>query len=228
MAIGRLPGLIYGQTERGLAVNLYAASEATAEVAGTPVRIAQDTLYPFSGGVTIRIDPERPVRFSLTYRIPSWAVDPPTIRVNGESMKAGVAVDREWKTGDRVRIEFPMRATVLEDDFNNIPRVALRKGPLLYAATWEDELPVRKATGGESILSSRSHYEQWPYVPSLLAGDNLDGAFRASGENQYTAQGLTAYVRGDKASSRRLALRYVPFLSAVEGKYSVWLPVRSV
>ena len=218
MAIGRLPGLIYGKTASGLAVNLYAASEADVEIGGASVRVAQETAYPYSG-VTIRIDPDRPARFASTYRIPSWSATPPAVTVNSESVQPGAAIHREWKTGDQVRIRFAMPATALNDDFNNIPRVALRRGPLLYAATWVDDLPVRKGPAAATVLSSRSHYEEWPYVPSLTA------AFRSSGENDFVAGGSTAYIPGSK--SHRVALHYVPFLSAIEGKYSVWLPVNS-
>ena len=225
MAIGRLPGLIYGKTEGGLAVNLYAASEAKVTIGGASVQVTQDTAYPYSGDVAIRIDPDRPSRFALTYRIPSWSANPPVVTVNGEAVRSGAAIHREWKKGDEVRIRFAMPATSIDDDFNNIPRVALRRGPLLYAATWADDLPVRKGPSGETVLSSRSHYEEWPNVPTLHAGHHLNGAFRASGENKFVADGSTAFVPGSK--SGRVALHYVPFLSAIEGKFSVWLPVNN-
>ena len=133
MAIARLPGLIYGKTEDGLTVNLYAASELTTEIRGVPVRVVQDTSWPFSGKIRIRVEPTRPVRFALSCRVPSWAraQDPQRF-------------DRDWKSGDFVDLDFRMEPITIADNFNGVPRVALKYGPLVMAAAWDDSVPVRK------------------------------------------------------------------------------------
>ena len=223
MAIGRLPGLIYGQRADGIAVNLYAASEAALSIDGVRVRIAQETRYPYDGLVRLRIDPARPVRFALHYRVPAWCGSAPPVEVNRSVWSAPGAIVREWKPGDEVTLRFPMRAELVQEPFNGTPRAALRYGPLAMAATWTDDLPVRKATLNKVIHGSHSHFEQWPYVPSLnsvpVAGDS-------SGEPVFTATGTAPPVPGAPAPANpRVALRYVPFCSAIRSKYSVWLPL---
>jgi DUF1680 family protein len=225
MAIGRLPGLIYGKRADGLAVNLYAASEASLDVNGVRVRIAQETRYPDDGLVRLRLDPARPLRFALHYRVPAWcAGEQPSIHVNGAAWTGEPGpLTREWKSGDEVLLRFPVRAGLVYDTFNGTPRAALRYGPLVMAATWNDDLPVRKASLNKVIHGSHSHFEQWPDLPSL---DTMPVAGASNRELTFEAAGVAPPVPGvAPPSGSRVALRYVPFSSAIRSKYSVWLPL---
>ena len=71
--MAQLPGLIYAQGQDELFVNLFIGSEASLKVGNTPLRIAQQTDYPWQGRVTISVDLERPVDFTLAVRIPGWS-----------------------------------------------------------------------------------------------------------------------------------------------------------
>jgi DUF1680 family protein len=215
MAIGRLPGLIYGKRGDGIAVNLYAASEATTEWGGERLHIAQSTAYPDDGLVRIRISPSRPLRFALHYRVPEWCSAAPRVEVNGAAWTATGAIVREWKQGDEVAIQFPLRAEVVHGSFNGTPRAAVRRGPVVMAATWSDALPVPKAALNKVIHGSHSHFEQWPHVPYLATSPVPD----------LTAEGVLPPVAGATPSGGRMAIRYVPFHSAIRSKYSVWLPL---
>ena len=107
----------------GLYVNLFTNSDARIDIAGVPVRVRQETRYPWEGRVRILIDPEREATFPLHVRIPGWArgevmpgelyrfADPdpelPTLRVGGrdlplESVPAR-PVDRSDERGDPER-----------------------------------------------------------------------------------------------------------------------------
>lgn len=216
MAIGRLPGLIYGRRPDGIAVNLYTASEASTEIDGVRVRISQHTNYPLDGLVRIRFEPARPVRLALHYRVPQWCSEAPAVELNGAPWAVPGAIAREWKSGDEVTLRFPIRPEMIYESFNGTPRAALRHGPLIMAATWTDDLPVRKAALNKVIHGSHSHFEQWPHVPFLRsrpAGAALE------------AEGALPPVPGTASGGGRVAVRYVPFHSAIRGKYSVWLPL---
>ena len=89
------------------------------------------------------------------------------------------------------------------------------------AATWNDDLPVRKASLNKVIHGSHSHFEQWPTVPSL---DSAPVPVASSTELAFDAKGISPPVPGAPADAR-VALRYVPFSSAIRDKYSVWLPL---
>lgn len=148
----------------GLYVNLFVDSDAQVEAGGQPVRVRQETRYPWEGNVRFRIDPEggRGADFPLHIRMPGWTrnevmpgdlyrfadVDAgrPVLRVNGEPVSAQpergwAVVERMWRPGDVVELDLPIPVRKVharpevEDDRG---RVALQRGPLVYAAEWPE------------------------------------------------------------------------------------------
>jgi uncharacterized protein len=76
--------LWYATADGGLAALVYGPSEVNWTVAGgMPVRILEETDYPFEETVRFRIQPEEPVAFPLRLRVPGWARSA-TARLNGE------------------------------------------------------------------------------------------------------------------------------------------------
>ena len=158
----RLSEYIFATGPADLYVNLFAACEGKATVAGTEVRICQKTDYPWDGKVTLEIFPEKPVEFVLRVRIPGWAegrplpsdlyqyVSPGTeqveLKVNGGEMekirdKGYAVIRRQWQTGDRVELNFPMpvRTVVANAKVTALKgRVAVERGPLVYCAEGVD------------------------------------------------------------------------------------------
>ena len=104
-----------------------------------------------------------PTRASIKLRVPGWARNQPTpgslyayadalnkptvFAINGKTVPLTpdrfgyVTVDRVWRTGDSITIEFPMDArkvvadTRVKDDRG---RVAIERGPIVYCAEWPD------------------------------------------------------------------------------------------
>lgn len=118
----------------GLAAVVYAPSEVSTTVHGVPVRVEEQTGYPFRENVTLAVHPERAATFPLALRIPEWATDA-TVAVNGTAVagaKAGqfLRIEREWRAGDRVEVRFPM-AVRLSHWYNN--SIAVERGPLVYS-----------------------------------------------------------------------------------------------
>ena len=136
--VSELPEMIYYRTARGVAVNLYTASEATLETAGASLRVKQQTDYPTGGVVTLHLDPARATAFDLLLRIPAWAKGT-KIAVNGQpSTTPAVAgtfakLTREWKPGDQVRVEFPMDFRLVRGRQRQSGRVAVLRGPLVFS-----------------------------------------------------------------------------------------------
>jgi uncharacterized protein len=140
-----------------LFVNLYAESEATATIAGNPVKLAQATRYPWDGKVAFRVSPQKPAAFTLCLRIPGWVQGRPlpsdlyayddaspanwSVSVNGKpfsvALKQGyAAITREWKDGDTVSLDLPMpvrRVTGNPKIAATRGLVALERGPTVYA-----------------------------------------------------------------------------------------------
>jgi DUF1680 family protein len=122
-----------------------------------------ETMYPWDGKVTIRVNPQKKLRFNLHVRIPGWARNEPvpgdlykftssvddhqlSISINGKPFlyqieKGYAVIGREWKKNDVLEINFPMDIKRIvakpELKFNN-DRVALQRGPLVYCVEGAD------------------------------------------------------------------------------------------
>src|SRR5258708_8942870 len=102
----------------GLCASLFAASEVTAKVAGgVEVRLTEDTDYPSSERVTVRVSCGKAAQFPLYFRIPSWC-STPTVVVNGEEVKfkskprAYLVLSRVWKDQDTIVLRLPIQVSV--------------------------------------------------------------------------------------------------------------------
>ena len=114
----RLSEYVYAVGVSDLYVNMYAASEATASMGGTVVKLSRKTEYPWDGKVRLELVPEKPLEFALRLRIPAWAGGRPlpsdlyhyveplagkiVLKVNGETMevvkdKGYAVIRRQWK-----------------------------------------------------------------------------------------------------------------------------------
>ena len=106
---------------------------------GTPIKIVQNTGYPWEGVVDISVSPAHPSPFTFYLRIPGWA-EHAAVSVNSKAM-GGVTpgqyfpLHRRWSAGDALRITMDMRPEMLMSDprvAEDTGRVALQRGPLLY------------------------------------------------------------------------------------------------
>jgi len=122
----------------GLAAIFYAACDVKAKVAdGVEVTIHEYTHYPFGDTVEFVLESPKAVRFPLALRIPGWC-ESAKLSINGEAQEAKadpqsfLIVEREWKSGDRVRLDLPMRITlsVWKKVGNS---VSVNRGPLSYS-----------------------------------------------------------------------------------------------
>ncbi len=159
--IPSLPGYLYAVKGRDVYANLYIGGTAKLKVGGRDVTLSQSGDYAGTGRQAITVDANKAGRFTLKLRIPGWARDivAPgglyafvgnaggyTVKVNGEEVagaldKGYLAIDRKWKKGDRVELEFPMEPRFVaarpevEADRG---RLAVQRGPLVYCAEWPD------------------------------------------------------------------------------------------
>lgn len=135
--VSELPEMIYYRHGGGVAVSQYAASEANLEAGGAKLRLTQRTSYPSSGQVDLRLELSRPARFPLRLRIPAWARGT-NVQVNGAPIAGPVTggsfagIEREWKTGDQVRLEMPMPFRLVRGRARQAGRVAVMRGPLVF------------------------------------------------------------------------------------------------
>ena len=157
-----VPGYLYATRGSDVYVNLFAGGTANIETPGGDVKIVQDTRYPWDGAVKMTLTPQKAHQFALNVRIPGWARNQPvpsdlytfldknapeaTITVNGAKVpltieKGYVSINRSWKAGDVVQLNLPMpvrRIVAHQNVEADRDRVALQRGPVVYAAEWAD------------------------------------------------------------------------------------------
>jgi uncharacterized protein len=121
--------------DRGLVAATYGPCRVTAKVgAGSPVEIIEETNYPFSDKIRVTIHTEKPSRFPLYFRIPSWAHEA-ELTISGKKLSrpalpgSFVKVERVWKSGDAVTLAFHFKIRC-ETRKNNA--VAVAWGPLYF------------------------------------------------------------------------------------------------
>jgi DUF1680 family protein len=94
------------RSAEGVVAALYGASTFQAEINGIRVDIAQETDYPFSTGITFRVEPAQPTEFRLSFRIPAWASG---FSLDGESFTVQenlIHIHKTWQPGDQFTIRF--------------------------------------------------------------------------------------------------------------------------
>lgn len=130
--------LYFATPDRGLAAILYSESKVEAKVGeGSAITLEQQTHYPFSDEVRIRVHAEKPVRFPLYLRVPAWCSKPAVAicgkpeKIAGEA-KSFVRLDREWSDGDEVVLTLPMEIR-LRQWTKNHNSISVDRGPLTYS-----------------------------------------------------------------------------------------------
>ena len=128
----------------GLAAVLYAPCAVTARVGnGVELKITEDTRYPFSDTITLKVGLPQPASFPLYLRVPGWC-EKPEITLNGKVVATGarpdtfVRIERAWANGDTVQVRFPMETKVRSWE-NNRGIAAVERGPLTYSVKIKED-----------------------------------------------------------------------------------------
>jgi DUF1680 family protein len=144
--VASIGGYFYSTGAGVVAVHLYGSSTARLTIDGQQAVLVQQADYPWSGKIRFALTLAKPAKFTLQFRIPGWARSH-TIAVNGASMAAvpvarGYAqLNRQWRDGDVVDLELPMpveRIYANPNVKNDVGRVALKRGPLVYCCEQAD------------------------------------------------------------------------------------------
>jgi DUF1680 family protein len=160
--IPSVPNYIYAYRNDSLYINLFVSGKANIKMNNRNIEIRQETAYPWDGKVVIKVNPKTSEKFVIHIRIPGWALNRPVpsylyrylqespqkviLKLNAKPteivMKKGYAViDRNWSKGDIIELNLPMPVQrVLADEkvIDNLNKVALVRGPLVYCAEWVD------------------------------------------------------------------------------------------
>lgn len=184
-----IPTWTYVKGKDGLYVNLFIGSTINVEkVAGTNVQMVQQTDYPWSGAVSITVNPETAQRFTIYVRVPNrttselYTPTPPvsgleSLAINGtpvgvQVMNGYVPITKQWRAGDKIELVLPMKVQRIKASDKiaaTTGKVALRYGPLIYSAEAADQ-SLDKVLAPDSALAT-----EWK-------GDLLDGVMVIKGK----------------------------------------------
>ncbi len=126
----------YFHDHDGIYVNLYVPSRITWARGGERISLTQLTNYPHQPTSQIAIATEKPAAFPVYLRIPAWAGPGTTVAVNGKRALTSptpgqfARIDRTWKNGDGIEIEFDMPTVLEAVDPQHTDLLAPVHGPL--------------------------------------------------------------------------------------------------
>ncbi len=139
--IASVNGYFYSTADDVIAVHLYGGSRARLRVCDRDVILTENSDYPWSGFISLRVDLAEPADFGLSLRIPGWVrgagakVNGTRIDVAAQTRHGYLEIRRRWQSGDRVELELPMpvrRIYAHPAVRADRGRVALSRGPLVY------------------------------------------------------------------------------------------------
>ena len=177
--MAEIPQTVYYRFGRdGIAVNLFTTSTATVALeSGATVTVAQETDYPSSGRVELRVTPAAASAFVLRFRIPRWCRCA-TVHVNGEdpaAVPAGAGmheIRRTWTAGDTVTLDMPMPWRLIRGHQMQEGKVALLRGPVVYCLG---------TAQNEELLKKYPNFQGVVVDPASLGKPEADASVRPDG-----------------------------------------------
>jgi DUF1680 family protein len=198
---------------------------------GTPLHVTQQTKYPWQGSVQMTVSPAAEKNFALRVRIPGWSTSTKVL-VNGTAVtgaKAGeyLAIQRMWKPGDHVTLEFDTRTTLIAANplvTEDAGKVAVQRGPLIYCL----EQPDQQAPVADVLLAKVSAPFAEEQKRDLLGGivmlTHAGAAYRKPLESEPLYE-PAALSRGH--TTKPVELRFIPYYAwsnREPGAMAVWVP----
>jgi DUF1680 family protein len=230
--IAEVGSYAYSRTDDTIWINLYGSNQLSTTLGGRPLKLSQQTNYPWEGNVRITFDDCPTNKFSLKLRIPNWA-DDAKIQINGtatsEKSKSGSYVElrRNWKTGDVVELQLPMPARLIEanplvEETRN--QVAVQRGPIVYCLESPD-LPKDVSVQDVAIRADAKLSDR--YDPNQLNGVSVIEAnllVRPTGDWDGKL-----YRTLDGGAEREIKARFIPYYAWSNrglSEMTVWLPLK--
>ncbi len=232
-----LAGYLYAQKNESIYANLFANSVAFFNIAGKSLQIQQQNNYPWQGNLLFTMQTKNPLWFKLHIRIPGWAVqqaipsqlyqfqqkDSTAIvcKVNGKMVTINVEngyaiIERKWMNNDTVELVLPMPVHTISCNNlvrDNIGKVALQRGPLVYCAEWVDN----NGKTSNIILPSSTSFST-AFEKNVLNGIQ-------------TIQAIVPVInisdKGDAINTKQQIFKAIPYYAWAnrgKGEMMIWFP----
>ena len=231
----QVQGMTYAHDKQNLYFAMYADTSTKINIAGTELKVSQNTNYPNEGLVKINLEPEKQAKFSMHLRIPTWTGEQfvpgklyKYINKNTENWKVSVngkiinpkvelgfaVIERLWKKGDQVVLELPMPTRLNSCDNRveeNHDRISFTRGPFVLCA---EEIDNEGATQ-RFFLTNKSPLEQ----------TKLSKVKLPSGSFIQVKSKANALLENGKSEIRNLDLvPYYAWNNRKPGSMTIWFP----
>lgn len=132
---------VYFHNNKEIYLSLYTDSDAKFAINDRNVFIKQKTNYPWDENVTIIINTEESIEFSLGLRIPGWCnqaglkINDQEINLSDITEKGYAIINRKWNNGDQLVLHLPMSVERIKSHPQlryNIGKVTIQRGPVVY------------------------------------------------------------------------------------------------
>lgn len=141
--IASLPGYIYSTSFDGIWVHLYTSNMARIEWNGREIELEVKTRYPWDGLIEFYINTDG--EYIIFLRIPSWCKRY-SLFINDQEISTNIVngyvkLERLWKKGDILKLNLLMEPEFIVSNpkvINNIGRVAIKRGPIVYCLEQTD------------------------------------------------------------------------------------------
>lgn len=225
--LASLGNYVYAAEGDTLYVNLYAEGHVTAHLDSVTAHLSQETEYPWDGRVRLTWQSSDTNAARLALRIPGWCRRF-EVTLNGKSWngprllnRGYLEIERAWTAGDAVTLDLAMpveRMYARPEVRANAGRVALQRGPLVYALESCDNGPNLDALALPRDAALAAHRE-----PDLLGGVVI---IEADGLRA-TVEGGPGDLYGRRATrtraARLIAVPYYAWANRTPGEMQVWL-----
>ncbi len=230
--IAEIGNYAYSLSDNGLYVNLYGGNIlATRLKDGSKIKLTQQTGYPWSGKISIRLDQTPSKTFSVFLRIPGWCTGGAHLTVNGKEINTPLLsgtyaeLNRNWCAGDQIELILPMPVKLIEanplvEETRN--QVAVKRGPIVYCIE-SPGIPKGKKLLNLSISPKEALTPQ-----SILIGSSKIVAL--DGKALYDDKGWGNQLYRDVSDHKRsvVTIQLIPYYAWDNRGHSemeTWIPV---
>ncbi|OFX55411.1 MAG: hypothetical protein A2W86_14175 [Bacteroidetes bacterium GWD2_45_23] len=171
--------LVMATPDNGIAAAIYGACKASVKVGdGKLVEIVEETNYPFEESIKFTVHTSGKVTFPLYLRIPSWTNNPSVV-INGKKVPANlmagkyVRLEREWKKGDQIVLNIPMKLSQSVWHVNQESR-SIHYGPLTFSLKIKEnyvKVGSVETAIGDSKWQKNADPTKWPSYEIYPASD---------------------------------------------------------
>lgn len=220
--IAEISNYMYSISDEGLYIDMYGGNTLTTKLKdGSPIKLTQQTNYPWDGNITITLleAPET----AVFLRIPSWCK---RATINNKPITTtGTYIKVKGKKGDKISLVLDMPATLIEanplvEETRN--QVAVKRGPIVYCIESVD-LPANQRLS-DIIIPAAMKLRSTPMKIDQGNVMALVGEARALQHNNWN----TSLYKEVNTTIQSVMIKMIPYYAwANRGRsdMSVWLPV---